>query len=134
MNTPDIVFRSRFGFHPCDTATYRKLKQLKKWYWETVRDFHRWWRWWRKEPQNRRGDEPQFCPCFVLDKPWVRPRLCHGEAAVRYYPKTLTDCGILTWHAAARTPQSQPPPIFTKEFLAEIEKLHAAVTAWHAEE
>ena len=133
MNTPEIVFRSRFGFHTCDSATFRKLKQLKKSYWKTVRDFHRWWRWWRKEPQNRRGSEPRFCPCFVLDKPWVRPRLCHGVAAVRYYPKILTDCGILAWHAAARIPESQPPPVFAEKTLVEIDKLHAAVTTWLTE-
>ena len=132
MNTQEIVFRSRFGFHPCDSVTFHKLKQLKKWYWQTVRDFHHWWRWWRKEPQNRRGSEPHFCPCFVLDKLWVHPRQCHGEAAVRYYPKTLTDQGVLAWHATARIPVSEPPSVFVAEVLAEIDRLHDAVTAWMA--
>ena len=53
MNVSNEVFKSRFGFHPCDYTTYLKLKNIKKWYYEWLRAAASWERWHRKEPQNR---------------------------------------------------------------------------------
>lgn len=47
------VFESKFGFHPCDYETYRKLKAIHKWYWQTLRAYANWERWNRKLPKNR---------------------------------------------------------------------------------
>ena len=80
-----VVNRSRWGFHPCDYQTFRKLKTLHKRYWQTVKAYAEWRRWNRKEPQNRvirkwerdeKGrkirfevvgprPEPKYCPFFV---------------------------------------------------------------------
>lgn len=130
MSTSTDSFRSRFGYHPCDFATWQKLRSLKKCYWQTVKDFHRWWRWQRKRPENRRGPEPKFCDVFVINKPWFRPRRVHAHDAVRYYPKTLVDHGILELFAAARQPQADPPDPFDESRLRLIERLHAAAAAW----
>jgi hypothetical protein len=130
MTTSTTTHRSRYGYHPCDYATWQKLKLLEKCYWQTVRDFHRWWRWQRKQPENRRGPEPRFCPVFVLDRPWVRPRRFHGQDGVRYYPKTLVDHGILELFAAARLPQAEPPAPLDASRLRLIDRLHAAAAEW----
>jgi len=130
-NNPSEPFRSRFGFHACDAATYRKLKELHKWYWEAVRDFHRWWRWQRKLPTNRRGSEPKPCMCFVCEAPWRKRRRSHGQEAIRNYPRSLTDRGILAWYAAARVPRAKPVPPFAACTLAAIDALHREVSIWN---
>ena len=122
--------QSRFGFHPCDLETYRKLRSLKRYYWLTVRDFHRWWRWQRKQAQNRQGPEPAYCSVFVENRPWIRWRRVHGHDAVRHYPRTLVDRGVLGWFAAAKPPQAEPPPLFDAATLEQIDQLHAEAFAW----
>ena len=47
------MFQSRFGFHPCDYQTYRKLKFLNQVCLKAIRLAHAWTRWKRKDPQNR---------------------------------------------------------------------------------
>lgn len=47
------VFQSRWGFHPCDYATFLKLKKLHARYWQALRQYAQWRRWQRKQPQNR---------------------------------------------------------------------------------
>ena len=124
MRTTENPFQSRFGYHPCDYATYCKLKALHRAYWQAVYDFHRWHRWWRKQPENRQGDEPKYCASFVVDKVWYKPVITHGVAGFKVYPRTLTDHGIVAWHQAARTPMSSPVTIFDESTLATIEKYY----------
>src|SRR5437870_6902272 len=85
------MFQSRWGFHPCDYSTYRKLKFLNHVYQKALRMAHAWERWKRKDPHNRvmrrrirnaQGQtigyeppvplaEPPICPIFsqrVLEK------------------------------------------------------------------
>jgi len=130
MNRATDTFRSRFGYHPCDFATYQKLKSLKKWYWQSVKDFHRWWRWQRKRPENRRGPEPAFCPVFVRNEPWFKPRRIRGQDAVRYYPQTLIEHGVMELLALARQPQAEPPTPLDESHLRVIDRLHAAAAEW----
>jgi len=130
MNVSPDTYRSRFGYHVCDFATWQKLKALKKWYWQTVKDFHLWWRWQRKRQENRRGAGPAFCPVFVLDQPWFKPRRIHGQDAVRYYPKTLVDHGVLELFAAGAQPQAQPPTPLDDSRLRLINRLHTAAAEW----
>jgi hypothetical protein len=132
MSNPTNTFQSRFGFHPCDRQTFLKLKVLKKCYWQTVRDFHRWWRWQRKLAPNRRGAEPKFCDLFVENQAWHRPRRVHGQDAVRHYPRTLVDRGVLAWFATARQPRAEPPVPFDAITLAEIDRIHREATSWIA--
>ena len=53
MSTVPSVVRSRWGFHPCEFSTYRKLKLLNLVYQRAVRMAHAWQRWKRKDPHNR---------------------------------------------------------------------------------
>ena len=130
MTVNPSPFCSRFGFHPCDYATYQKLRRLHRWYWQTVRDFHRWWRWQRKLPHNRQGNEPPFCPLFVEDRPWRRPKRSHGQDAVRRYPKALVDRGMVAWYHAARMPRAEPLAAWDEVTLQEIDRLFAEAEAY----
>jgi hypothetical protein len=50
---PEGVFQSRWGFHPCDRETDKKMRFLNNAYAEALRAAEAWRRWYRKEPQNR---------------------------------------------------------------------------------
>jgi hypothetical protein len=43
----------KYGWYPCDWATYRKLKELNMAYTKAMHEKAAWERWDRKEPQNR---------------------------------------------------------------------------------
>jgi len=78
------TYKSRWGFHPCDYQTFKKLKFLHKLYHEALRKKAEWERWERKAPWNRvirhkirnsQGQvigfqppvcrpEPELCPVF----------------------------------------------------------------------
>ena len=124
MTTATAVFKSRWGFHPCDYEFFLKLKRLHGWYWQTVYDFHRWHRWWRKVPQNRIGPEPVFCPLFVEDKIWYKSVRIRGEDGFIVYPKTVTDHGIVDVYQTARKPQPEPVAPFDAETEKRIESLY----------
>lgn len=47
------VFRSKWGFHPCDYQTYLLLKELNRLYEKAKRAYAAWRRWARKLPHNR---------------------------------------------------------------------------------
>jgi len=130
MESNTTTFRSRWGWHPCDYELFRKLKSLHRWYWQTVYDFHRWHRWWRKDPQNRVGPEPVFCPLFVLNQTWYK-RACHrGVTAVKVYPKTITDLGIIDIYQRCRMPQPEPVPPLDLETKARLEALYEQASSY----
>ena len=115
--------RSRFGFHRCDYSLFRKLKYLHKHYWNTVRRFHTWHRWIRKEPQNRHGAQPKYCRVFVKNQPWVKP----VKTGFKLYPKTVCDRDVLELYRTARIPSPQPVEAFSPEVVAAIESLFEEV-------
>ena len=58
------TYQSRWGYHPCNYATYLKLRRLHKAYWEGRRLLARWDRWRAKLPKNRRCPEPAVPPVY----------------------------------------------------------------------
>jgi hypothetical protein len=48
-----MAHRSRWGWHPCDYATFLLLRRLHRLYWEAVRQYAAWRRWRAKRPHNR---------------------------------------------------------------------------------
>jgi len=128
MTNPNL--QSRYGFHPCDYQLYSKLKFLHRHYWETLRQFHNWHRWYRKESQNRIGREPQYCPCFVDNEPWVKPFTRKGERGFKLYPRSVDDRRVLELYHMARMPNELPVEAFSAEEVARIENLYAAVNEY----
>jgi hypothetical protein len=75
------AYQSRWGYHPCDYATFLQLKELNQYYQRALRRFAAWKRWSRKQPQNRvirsrrRNDQGQVIGKEVLG-PRPEPALC----------------------------------------------------------
>lgn len=124
MNMQHSPFKSRWGFHPCDYELFLKLRRLHKWYWQTLYDFHRWHRWWRKEEQNRSGPEPKYCPAFMENKTWYKPVKNHGVDGYKVYPKTIQDHGVVDLYQSVRMPQPEPVQPFDSETKTRIESLY----------
>jgi len=70
----NIVFESKWGFHPCDYQTYLKLKFLNRAYSLALKARGAWERWERK--QERTGIEPKQFPVFE----WVFKSQPYGDA------------------------------------------------------
>lgn len=130
MTTFSDTHQSRWGYHPCDYALYRKLKLLHGWYHQTLRDYAAWRRWARKEPQNRvireyRRD-PQGRKCGIrATRPRPEPRYCR----VFVDRERPNDRGVIALYHAARTPQPQPVSPFAPETLERIEALYVEASA-----
>lgn len=58
------VFKSRFGYHPCNYETFLKIKKIRKHYYESLPKAKNYYRWARKAEQNRTGQEPVVPPVF----------------------------------------------------------------------
>ena len=123
-------FQSRWGFHPCSYEVFLKLKQLHKWYWHTVYEFHRWHRWQRKLSHHRVGSEPTFCRLFIDDSIWYKPVRTRGVSGFRVYPKTVVDHGIVNLYQQARLPQPQPVAPLYDATVRQIEALCADAEAY----
>lgn len=50
---PVEVHKGRHGYYPCSRETFLKLKRIAKAYTHARRMLHDWYRWQRKQPQNR---------------------------------------------------------------------------------
>ena len=130
MTANNSAFQSRWGFHPCSYEVFLKLKLLRKLYWQTVYDFHRWHRWQRKLPHNRVGSEPTFCRLFIDDSIWYKPVRTRGVNGFRVYPKTVVDHGIVNLYQQARMPQPQPVAPLDDATVRQIEALHAGAEGY----
>jgi hypothetical protein len=154
MATVQQVFPSRWGLHPCDYATYRKLRFLNMVYQRAVRQAHAWDRWQRKDPHNRvsrrrirneKGQtigyaapvpvaEPPLCPVFsrkVQEKRFVDKKGKHFREGF-LDERVLTDeCRINADYAAARRPVSAPGDIQPLRCShVEIDELFDRARAW----
>ena len=85
-------------------------------------------RWWRKQPENRRGPEPRISPLFVVDTPWYKQVQIHGVAGFKVYPRTVVDHGIVALYQAARRPQPSPVEPFDDKTVKRIEELYSQLS------
>lgn len=70
------TYKSRWGFHPCNFETYRKLRRLHKAFWEGRRLLARYARWNAKLPKNRTQPEPKV--------PAVYREVCAAPVATEF--------------------------------------------------
>lgn len=129
------VFRSRWGFHPCDYETYQSLRRLRFLWFRTLRRLAAWHRWNRKRPHNRvlwrrvRVDgrpvgweraapwnEPAV-PAFMVEQRWGERSLAHGWVDVLYRD--------------AKRPSAEPREAWTVGQVAQIRALLAELEAWY---
>jgi hypothetical protein len=148
------AFRSRWGFHPCDYATFRKLKFLNMVFLRAIRMDHAWKRWKRKAPQNRvrrcRLRDDQGRPIGYTDPvPLTEPPLCslfsHKVEVKRFVDSMGTivkegfldetvvteDGGIAMDYSAARKPRLDPNGVRPLRCTsAEIDARYEQARAW----
>lgn len=154
MSALQSVFPSRFGFHPCDYPTYRKLKFLNLVYLRAVLLAHAWERWKRKDPQNRvrrcrirneKGQtigytdpvpipEPPICPVFsrrVQETRFVDKKGNHFKDGFLDEKVMTDDPQIATDYSAARRPMPEPGAVRPlRSSLAEIDDWFEKARAW----
>jgi hypothetical protein len=152
------MYASRWGFHPCDYQTYRKLKLLNQVYLQAVRLAHAWSRWKRKDPHNRvirrrirneKGQtigyelpvalpEPKICPVFsqkVFEK-------CHVDKKGNFSREGFMDEKVVTDafripadYASARKPAADPSGVQPlHNTVAELEELYEKARTWLEEQ
>jgi hypothetical protein len=158
MSAVQQVFESRWGFHPCDYPTYRKLKFLNLVYQRAVRMAHAWQRWQRKDPHNRvsrrrnrneKGQtigysdpipvpEPPICPvlsCKVQERRFVDRKGNYSKEGFLEDKVVTADSRIATDYTAARRPASEPGAVRPLSVsLAEIDALYETARRWLEEQ
>ncbi|HJT78439.1 MAG TPA: hypothetical protein VJ739_14645 [Gemmataceae bacterium] len=154
MSAVPTVVRSRWGFHPCEFATYRKLKFLNAVYLRAVRMARAWQRWSRKAPHNRvrrrrlRNETGQTIG-YGPPVPLVEPSLC-GVFSRKCQEKRFVDKRGTCFHegfwedtvvteepwvardyAAARAPAPRPEDVRPLHHtIDEINALFEKARAW----
>jgi hypothetical protein len=125
------MFKSRWGYHPCSYETYRKLKVLKKRFWESVIAYGNYKRWIRKQEQNRVGPEPRYCDFFLCahyqrHKPvgagvW---QILFGGTFIEFVQETLEKARM------GSATEVEPLPALT---VQKIDDAYEKVEAWFAQ-
>jgi hypothetical protein len=152
------MFQSRWGFHPCNYQTYRKLKFLYQIYLQAIRQAHAWERWKRKDPHNRvirrrirnqKGQtigyeppvplpEPKICPVFsqmVFEKRHVDKKGNFSREGFMEEKVVTDDLWIPADYASARKPvadQAGVQPLHRT--VTELEELYEKVRTWLEEQ
>jgi len=148
------MFRSRWGFHPCDYQTYRKLKFLNQLHLKAVRMAHAWERWRRKDPHNRvmrrrirneRGQiigyeppvplpEPEICSVFsqkIIELRYVDKKGNFSREGFSEERVVTDDFSIAADYASARKPVTAPAEVQPLHHtLAELEQLYEEARRW----
>jgi hypothetical protein len=152
------MFRSRWGFHPCDYPTYRKLKFLNQVYLRAVRLAHAWARWKRKDPPNRvmrrriRNEdgqtigyeppaprpEPNICPVFsqkVFEKRHVDQKGNFSREGFQQEKVVTDSLWIPADYASARKPVADPARVQPlHQTRAELDDLYERARTWLEEQ
>jgi hypothetical protein len=106
--------QSRWGNHPCDHATYLKLKQVHKAFWASIRKQAANERW-NAKTVHCSGPEPKYCKAFSVPK-------TYGSHQGKYGMFRRTDLHPLrVLFQAARTPSEQSVAPFDAETLSQID-------------
>lgn len=152
------MFQSRWGFHPCDYQTYRKLKLLNQVYRQAIRLAHAWARWKRKDPHNRvlrrriRNEKGQTLG-YEPPVPRPEPRICsifsQKIIEIRHVDKkgnfsregfsekkvVTDDLRIPADYASARKPVANPAEVQPLHHtVAELEELYEKARTWREEQ
>lgn len=148
------MFSSRWGFHPCDHATYRQLKFLNHVHQRALRLAAAWRRWHRKDPHNRvarrrirneKGQtvgyeppvpipEPRICAVFTRKAAERRHVDKHGRVSAEGWAEetvVTADLGIPADYSSARKPVAEPALVTPLTIgAAELDDLFESARRW----
>ena len=141
------VFKSRWGFHPCNYETYLKLKEISKYYYKARAMLYDYVRWERKDPQNRiirkwiRDDQGHKCG-FEVVGPKPEPKVCplfmrKGEDkrfwCPAYFGWDNPGSSFLEDYQNARYPKPEDQVKPLKHTPQQIDEFLAKCRAWFGE-
>jgi hypothetical protein len=147
-----MVHQLRWGWHPCDYATFRLLKRLNRACEEARRQFAAWQRWHRKMPHNRvvrrwlRDGQGRRIGCEIVaprPEPPLSPLFCVRRLTPSFWGQdgkplkearlveevVFDDLGIPTAYRTARKPASSPEMVQPLSLaVEELQRLAAEQT------
>ena len=132
------VHRSRWGYHPCDRATWLKIKRLRFLWFLTLRRLAAWRRWNNKLPQNRviwRRIRREDGMPIGWEKIGLRPEPALPEFMVRdaWGQRVLAHDWIETCYRQAKRPTAEPQAAWPAARLVEIAELLGRLEGWFEE-
>jgi len=136
MSVTQSIYRSRWGYHPCDWNACIRIKRLRFLWFLTVRRLAAWRRWSNKLPHNRvvwrriRGEDGRpigWEKVEALAEPRV-PEFMVDEARGR---RAIAHAWIDACYRQAKQPAVEPVEVWPAERLKEIEELLSRLEAWY---
>lgn len=122
MHTHQPKWSDKPLYYYTDYVTYRKIKALKRWYWQTVREFAR-WRAWNRKTVYKAPKEPTYYPGFV--------NVSQGGVVKRRY--LIPGDIFQTWYRNARMPNAEPVTPYNEMTVSNINYLYEEAKAWYME-
>lgn len=143
IQTQAQTFQSRWGYHPCDYETFKKLKLISKAYRKAIVMVSRWKRWKRKDPKNRvirqkiRNDMGQVIG-YEQPTPMPEPKICTvfttltpPEPNNQHRYLITTGSEWLSEYSQARKPQLSPSAVKPLLYPTTIiENMFQKVSMW----
>jgi hypothetical protein len=125
----------------CTYTTYRRLKQLKKWYWQTVYKSAALDRWQRKKHHvikhyvyENRGT-PQQIRTLIDERPDNQPKPCDLFPRTVDFWRPIRDqidsCGVLGLYQVCRQNSLLPVEPLSKDVVDRIDRLYEDCWNWH---
>lgn len=128
MSTTKQVFKSRWGFHPCDYNDFMKLKRAHKLLLRAYCDCKRYLRWINKDPHNRKGPEPNAPQSFIETGFHQLDKHCFYGVGFRRAGRKNLYLRVLEQYRNARYPKQDPEDVsplnLPKGFDKTIEELN----------
>jgi hypothetical protein len=126
--------RSRWGYHPCDYATYRLIKRLHWLWFRTLRRLAAWQRWNAKLPHNRviwRRLRAAGKPVgWEQVGPWPEPALPAFMVEDRWGKRVIAHAWIDSFYRAAHRPAPEPVESWPLAKIQEIQDLLRQLETW----
>jgi len=138
MSVTQGIHRSRWGYHPCDLATWLRIKRLRFLWFRTVRRLAAWRRWNNKLPHNRiiwrrlRRDDGNPVG-WEHAGPWTEPAVPDFMVCDQCGQRVLAHEWIEPCYRQAKWPTSDPQEPWPAERLSEIDELLDRLEAWYAD-
>jgi hypothetical protein len=139
MSVTQGIFRSRWGYHPCDWNAWIRIKRLRFLWFLTVRRLAAWRRWNNKLPHNRviwrriRGDDSRPVAWEKIGA-LAEPRVAEFMVREEWGRRQMAHSWIEESYRQAKRPAIEPAAPWPAARLKEIDELLDRLEAWYSGE
>jgi hypothetical protein len=133
-----MAHRSRWGFHPCDLATWRRLRRLRLLWFGSLRRLAAWQRWNHKLPHNRvirrrvRGADGRPIGWEVMG-PCREPAVPEFAVREQWGRRVIDHDWVEACYRQAKRPAPEPVEVWPAARVREIEELLRRFEDWYAQ-